>query len=120
MGIVELILISVGLAMDAFAVAVCKGLNMRKINYKHAVIIAAFFGLIPNCAASVALTTLCTEGLITVGTMLSGLFSGAGVGILVLFRINKRPKENLAIVGVILAFAVVFGLLGEIIFPTLI
>lgn len=44
MGIVELILISVGLAMDAFAVAVCKGLNMRKINYKHAVIIAAFFG----------------------------------------------------------------------------
>lgn len=44
MGIVELVLISVGLAMDAFAVAVCKGLNMRKINYKHAVIIAAFFG----------------------------------------------------------------------------
>lgn len=44
MGIVELILISVGLAMDAFAVAVCKGLNMRKINYRHAVIIAAFFG----------------------------------------------------------------------------
>ena len=44
MGIVELVLISVGLAMDAFAVAVCKGLNMRKINYKYAVIIAAFFG----------------------------------------------------------------------------
>ncbi|MBQ3101040.1 MAG: manganese efflux pump [Clostridia bacterium] len=44
MGIIELVLISVGLAMDAFAVAVCKGLNMRRINYKHAVIIAAFFG----------------------------------------------------------------------------
>ncbi len=44
MGLVELLLISVGLAMDAFAVAVCKGLNMRKINYKHALIIALFFG----------------------------------------------------------------------------
>ncbi len=44
MGLVELLLISVGLAMDAFAVAVCKGLNMRKINYRHALIIALFFG----------------------------------------------------------------------------
>lgn len=44
MGIVELFLIAVGLSMDAFAVAICKGLNMRKINYKHTVVIAAFFG----------------------------------------------------------------------------
>lgn len=44
MGIVELLFISVGLAMDAFAVSVCKGLNMSKINYKNAGIIALFFG----------------------------------------------------------------------------
>lgn len=44
MGIVELFLIAVGLSMDAFAVAICKGLNMRKINYKHTIVIAAFFG----------------------------------------------------------------------------
>lgn len=44
MGFIELLLIGVGLSMDAFAVSVCKGLNMRKINYKHAFIIAAFFG----------------------------------------------------------------------------
>lgn len=44
MGLIELLLIAVGLAMDAFAVAVCKGLNMRKINYRHALIIALFFG----------------------------------------------------------------------------
>ncbi len=80
-------------------------------------IIAAIFGLIPNCAASVALTTLCTEGLITAGTMLSGLFSGAGVGVLVLFRVNKHVKENLAIVGVILIIAVIFGLIGDLVFP---
>lgn len=44
MGILVLFLIALGLSMDAFAVAVCKGLNMKKINYKHTVIIAAFFG----------------------------------------------------------------------------
>ena len=44
MGFVELFLLGVGLSMDAFAVAVCKGLGMRRINYKHAVIIALFFG----------------------------------------------------------------------------
>ncbi len=45
MGFVELFLIGVGLSMDAFAVAICKGLNMReKVNFKHAGIIALFFG----------------------------------------------------------------------------
>lgn len=45
MGIIELFLISVGLAMDAFAVSICKGLNMKKINYRNAGIIALFFGV---------------------------------------------------------------------------
>lgn len=44
MGFLDLFFIGTGLAMDAFAVAVCKGLCMRKINYSHAVIIALFFG----------------------------------------------------------------------------
>ena len=44
MGFAELLLIAISLSMDAFAVAVCKGLNMSKINYKHGVIIALFFG----------------------------------------------------------------------------
>lgn len=44
MGFVELFLIGVGLSMDAFAVSICKGLNMKKINYKHALIIGGFFG----------------------------------------------------------------------------
>lgn len=41
---VEILLIGVGLSMDAFAVAICKGLGMRRINYKHMFIIALFFG----------------------------------------------------------------------------
>ena len=44
MGLLELFLVAVGLSMDAFAVAVCKGLNMRKINYRQSFIIALFFG----------------------------------------------------------------------------
>lgn len=40
----EIFLIGVGLSMDAFAVALCKGLNMKKVNYVHTVIIALFFG----------------------------------------------------------------------------
>ncbi|MCR4638878.1 manganese efflux pump MntP family protein [Ruminococcus sp.] len=45
MSIAELILISVGLAMDAFSVSVCKGLSMRKLNLKGGVITALFFGV---------------------------------------------------------------------------
>ncbi len=44
MGILELFMVAIGLSMDAFAVALCKGLNMKKLNYRHALIIGAFFG----------------------------------------------------------------------------
>lgn len=44
MSILELFLIAVGLSMDAFAVAICKGLSLKRMNYKIAFITAAFFG----------------------------------------------------------------------------
>lgn len=44
MGVFELSLIAVGLSMDAFAVAVCKGLGMKKLNHRQALLIALFFG----------------------------------------------------------------------------
>ena len=44
MGVIELFLIGVGLSMDAFAVSVCKGLGMKRVNYRHALVIALFFG----------------------------------------------------------------------------
>lgn len=44
MGLFELVLVAIGLSMDAFAVSLCKGLDMRKFNRKHAAIIAIFFG----------------------------------------------------------------------------
>ncbi len=45
MGIIEIFLISIGLAMDAFSVSVCKGLSMNKLDAKKAIIIAIYFGV---------------------------------------------------------------------------
>ena len=45
MGLVELIILSVGLAMDAFAVSICKGLAMKKMKWKNAIIIGLYFGI---------------------------------------------------------------------------
>lgn len=44
MRILEIILVGIGLAMDAFAVSICKGLSMKKMNWKNAIIIALYFG----------------------------------------------------------------------------
>ena len=76
-------------------------------------IISALIGLIPNCAASVALTRLAMSGIISTGAMMSGLFSGAGVGLLILFRMNRHPRENFTIAGILVGVGVVFGLIAD-------
>ena len=78
-------------------------------------LVAAIIGIIPNCATSVALTELAISGVITHGTMLSGLLSGAGIGLLVLFRMNRRIKENLLITLLIVIAGALFGALAELI-----
>jgi hypothetical protein len=76
-------------------------------------LIAAIIGLIPGCATSVALTTLGLEGIISGGTMMAGLFSSAGVGVIILARLNRRPKENLVILGLLVGIGFAFGLLFD-------
>ena len=44
MSILELCIISIGLAMDAFAVSICKGLSVKKLNFKHMLIVGGYFG----------------------------------------------------------------------------
>lgn len=45
MGVSEILFLSVGLGMDAFAVAICKGLSMIKMKWKNAIVIALYFGI---------------------------------------------------------------------------
>lgn len=74
-------------------------------------LLSGIIGLIPNCAASVILTQLYLQGLMTLGTMMSGLLAGTGVGLLVLFRVNDNLKENLKITALLYAIGVAAGLL---------
>lgn len=77
-------------------------------------LLCTFVGLIPNCAASIALTDFYLEGLISLGSMIAGLLPGAGVGLLVLFRMNRgRMKENLLILALLVAVGFGFGLLVD-------
>ncbi len=78
-------------------------------------IIAGLIGLIPNCASSVILTQLYLSKVIGVATMLSGLLVGAGVGILILFKVNKNIKENIKIIGLLYLIGVLAGMLLEVI-----
>lgn len=73
-------------------------------------ILSALVGLIPNCAASVALTGFYLNGFITAGAMLAGLLPGAGVGLLVLFRVNRPMKENFLILLLLFVVGVLAGL----------
>ena len=45
MNLIEIIIIAVSLAMDAFAVSICKGLSMQKIEFKNALIVSSYFGI---------------------------------------------------------------------------
>lgn len=73
--------------------------------------IASLVGLIPNCGASVAITELYLNNAITLGTCMAGLLTGAGIGLLVLFKSNKDVKENLIIALSIYLIGVFFGVL---------
>lgn len=78
-------------------------------------IIAGMIGLIPNCAASVILTQLYLENVISVATMLSGLLVGAGVGLAVLFKMNQGIKQNIKIVTLLYGIGVMAGIIIELI-----
>ena len=78
-------------------------------------LICSLIGLVPNCAASVALSRLAIGGFITVGEMISGLSSAAGIGLFVLFKMNKKIRENLVIVAIIVGFGVLFGVVADLI-----
>lgn len=79
-------------------------------NQLLAVFASALVGLVPNCSASVVITQLYLEGVLGFAPLMAGLLTSAGVGYLVLFRTNRHPRENAAIVVGLFLVACVWGL----------
>ena len=78
-------------------------------------VISAIIGLIPNCASSVILTELYLENIISFGSIIAGLLVNSGIGILILFKVNKEKKENLKILGILYAVAIISGIILDLI-----
>jgi len=78
-------------------------------------ILAGLVGLIPNCASSVVLTELFVSGVIGMGTLIGGLLVNSGLGVIVLFKVNKNLKENIKIVLILYAIGVIAGIIIELV-----
>ena len=78
-------------------------------------IISAIIGIIPNCASSVIITQLYLQDLITMGSLISGLLINSGIGMLVLFRVNKNKKQNFLILGTLFIISIVSGIIIDLI-----
>ena len=78
-----------------------------------ATFISSLIGLIPNCGASVVLTELYLKDILSLSSVISGLLTGSGVALLVLFKNNKNVKENFKILLLVYFIGVVSGLVIE-------
>ena len=92
--------------------------NIATFVGNHAILgpaISSLIGLIPNCAASVILTNLYIQNIISGASLIAGLLTGAGVGLIILFRTNKNIKENITIVGLLYVIGVFSGIILQLI-----
>ena len=77
--------------------------------------ISSLIGLIPNCGASVILTELYLEGVVSFASCISGLLTSSGVALLVLFKVNDNKKENIKILTLLYLIGIISGILIELI-----
>ena len=73
-------------------------------------LLLALLGLLPICSVSVVFTESYLAGVLGLGGLFAGLLSNAGIGLLVLFRTNKNPKENLVIVATLYILSALAGI----------
>lgn len=74
-------------------------------------LLCSLIGLIPNCASSVILTKLYLVNSITFGSLMAGLLTNSGLGLLILYKSNKNLKENIFITLLVYLIGITFGLL---------
>ena len=73
--------------------------------------LSAIIGFIPNCASSILLTQLYVQGTLGFGSLIAGLCTNAGAGMLILFRDKAKFKENCKIVGIMYLCSVIPGII---------
>jgi hypothetical protein len=76
--------------------------------------LTSFIGLIPTCGASIMLSELYIEGVISFASCVAGLLTSSGVALLVLFKTNKNIKENIFILVSIYSIGAITGILLEV------
>lgn len=74
-------------------------------------LLSAIIGFIPNCASSVLLTQLYIEGTLTFGSLVAGLCTNAGAGMLILFRDKSKIKENFKILAILYLCSAIPGVI---------
>ena len=78
-------------------------------------VVSTIIGIIPNCASSIIITQLYLRNMITFGSLIAGLLVNSGIGMLVLFKVNKSKKENFKILAVLSVISMVAGIIIDII-----
>ena len=74
-------------------------------------VIAALFGFIPNCAATVVLSQLFASGQIHFGSLLSGLVTNAGLGLIALFSYSENKKEVIKVMMILMVIGTISGMI---------
>ena len=73
-------------------------------------LLTGLIGLVPNCAPSVILAQMYLDGTCSLGSVISGLCTSAGAGLIVLFRVNRGFKSNIGITALLYTISALFGL----------
>ena len=99
----------INIIFENFGESFLESLFMKNTIFSY--FLSSLVGLIPNCGASILITELYINNTITLGAAISGLLTGAGIGLLILFKTNKNLKDNLTIISIIYLIGIVSGII---------